>query len=224
MANPETQTASGPTGQPGNLKLWLRVVFSILIIAHVLAVFTPPFAFSTRMGGNAPSPIAAGLMSMFRPYVGFMFLDHGYAFFAPDPGPSHLVRAHLEFEDGRPGKDVIYPDLNEQFPRLLYHRHFMLSESLNTRFVPPNPPPGVVDDSMEYRAWRHSRDNYEALWNSFERHIAKTYGATSAVLTRVEHRQLIPEQFQQGKMRINDASLYVDLPETVRPANLGGRP
>ena len=37
---------------------------------------------------------------VFRPYLEAAYLDHGYAFFAPDPGPSHLVRYELEFDDG----------------------------------------------------------------------------------------------------------------------------
>lgn len=195
-------------------------------MGHVLAIFAPPFAFSTSgMRPTEGSPIAMGLISIFKPYADFTFLNHGYAFFAPDPGPSHLVRAHLEFDDGRPGKDITFPNLNDEWPRLLYHRHFMLSESLNTRFVPPSLPLDVPQDSPQYRSWRHARDVYDAMWQSFERHLAKAHGASSAVLTRIEHRQPIPDEFERTKdrMLIDDPRLYVDMLETARPASAGDR-
>ena len=164
-------------------------------------------------------------MSIFRPYCDFTFLNHGYAFFAPDPGPSHLVRAHLEFDDGRPGKDITFPNLKEQRPRLLYHRHFMLSETLNTRFVPPTPPPNTPEDSPAYRSWQHARKAYESITQSFEKHLIKAYGASSAVLTRVEHRQPIPDEFerQKDKMEIDDPRLYRDPSPETAPSAAGRR-
>ncbi len=58
------------------------------------------------------------------------FLGHGYRFFAPNPGPSHLVRYEVEFADGRT-ESHRFPDTQEQWPRLLYHRHFMVAEQVN---------------------------------------------------------------------------------------------
>lgn len=225
MARQQTENAQRLTPPAAPLSNGVRYVLSALIIWHVLAIFVPPFTFTTSgMRPTEGSPVALQLMSIFRPYVDFTFLNHGYAFFAPDPGPSHLVRAHLEYGDGRPGNDVIFPNLKEQWPRLLYHRHFMLSEQLNTRFVPPNAPPDFLPDSPQYRSWKHARDTYDAMWQSFAKHLTTAHAAESAVLTRIEHRQPVPDEFEQNKMKIDDPRLYVDLPETSVPVRAGGRP
>jgi len=61
-----------------------------------------------------------------------LFLGHGYRFFGPDPGPSHLVEFEITKEDGTTVKGK-FPDRDDpeaSFPRLLYHRWFMLSETI----------------------------------------------------------------------------------------------
>ena len=113
-------------------------------------------------------------------------LDHGYFFFAPDPGASHLVRYRAEFDDGREPIAEMFPDKFKQWPRLLYHRHFMLSEHLHASFVPPQPPPGL--DPLALPDWRSSRGLYEARWEGFRRHLMRVHGADRVTLTRVEHR------------------------------------
>lgn len=58
-----------------------------------------------------------------------LFLGHGYRFFGPDPGPSHTLTYEVTRSDG----DVIsgrLPDRDSMGPRLLYHRWFMLTETL----------------------------------------------------------------------------------------------
>ena len=222
MALPASSSAK-PAHPPTKLARWLRIALSLLILGHVLAVFVPPFAFCTSAMGPDRSPAAMGLMRIFQPYVDMMFLNHGYAFFAPDPGPSHLLRAHLEYDDGRTGEDVMFPDLKRQWPRLLYHRHFMLTESLSTRFTPPTLPREVRPDSAVYQDWQQQRKMYAALWQSFEKHLVAKHGASSAVLTRVEHRQPTPDEFERERMSIRDARLFQDLPETP-VAFPGGRP
>src|SRR5262245_51934120 len=116
-----------------------RRAATVLILLHLSAVFVAPFAFActTRSGS---SPFADGLMSWYRPYVDLLYLNHGYAFFAPDPGPSHLVRYRVEFADERPPIEGVFPDLKTQRPRLLYHRHFMIAETLYNLYTPPDEP------------------------------------------------------------------------------------
>lgn len=61
-----------------------------------------------------------------------LYLGHGYRFFAPDPGPSHLVEFEITRDDGKTVKGV-FPDRDDKdhsFPRLQYHRWFMLSEAI----------------------------------------------------------------------------------------------
>ena len=54
-------------------------------------------------------------------------MRHGYRFFAPDPGPSHLILYEVSLENGETASGR-FPDQNVHRPRLLYHRFFMISE------------------------------------------------------------------------------------------------
>src|SRR6187455_2513655 len=90
-----------------------RLIASALILFHVTAVFWPPFTAATQTD-NGSSPFAEGIMAWLRPYTSFMHLDHGYAFFAPNPGPCHLVHYKVEFADGREPVEGIFPNLKEE--------------------------------------------------------------------------------------------------------------
>jgi hypothetical protein len=100
-----------------------RRIVSALIIFHLAAVV------------YAPLTLDGAYAALFRPlsflrvYATALYLDHGYRFFAPDPGPTHTIR----FEhgaDGQPPQSQRLPDAQKTRPRLLYHRWFMLGESL----------------------------------------------------------------------------------------------
>lgn len=67
-----------------------------------------------------------------RPLHRALFLGHGYRFFAPDPGPSHLVEFEIAKDDGSvfSGRFPDRDDDDHAFPRLQYHRWFMLSETI----------------------------------------------------------------------------------------------
>lgn len=119
MAEPR----SNPSPGTSSLNPQWKVVLSILLIFHVTALVVCPWSIEG-------SPIALKVWRGYRPYVEAAFLNHGYHFFAPEPGPSHLVRYELELPGGKQLAGVI-PNLEEEQPRLLYHRHFMLTEFLN---------------------------------------------------------------------------------------------
>jgi hypothetical protein len=188
-------------------------VASVLLIVHLAAVILPPFRFATSSPARI-SPVAR-VSDWLRPYIEAAFLSHGYAFFAPDPGPSFLMRCRLEFDDGRAPIVRTFPDRVEQYPRLLYHRHFMLSEQLNAMFVPQDPPPDL-DEPFLQAQWRADRALYEARRRSFEKHLQAEYGASRVTIERVAHRQPTMEEYLAG-MALTDPSLYADVPETLPP-------
>jgi hypothetical protein len=221
-----------------------RRIASLLILLHVSAVFVAPFAFAcaTRSGS---SPLADGLMRWYRPYVNLLYLNHGYAFFAPDPGASHLVRYRVEFADGRAPVEGTFPDLKTQRPRLLYHRHFMIADSLHNLYAPPDEPQGMplnrellrtLSESKrreleaanrqqhqeQVRQWRHRRNQYEALRSSLERHLLAVHGGSQVTLTRVEHSPITPDEFELLGT-LTAPHTYRDLPEG-RPAPAVNRP
>jgi hypothetical protein len=96
-----------------------------------------------------------GAWRSFRPYLQLLYLNHGYKYFAPEPGPSTLLAYTMEFADASSRQETI-PN-RDIHPRLLYHRHFMLTEFLN--FGP--------DD------WHRS----------YARHLCRTYGAEKVTLS-----------------------------------------
>ena len=106
-------------------------IVSVLVVLHVAAVFLGPFALQ----GSEMATVAA---SVLRPYMDVMGLANGYRFFAPEPGPSHLVRYELTRADGSQVTGT-FPDRQVHRPRLLYHRYFMLSEFINTLQNPDAP-------------------------------------------------------------------------------------
>ena len=151
------------------LRLRWRFVLSLLFVWHMAAVFIAPFTFATAGPGGA-SPLASIGMRYLGWYIDAGYLNHGYFFFAPNPGPSHLVRARIEFADGRAPIVETFPDLKTQWPRLHYHRHFMLSEQLNAQFAPPEPP-DPRNDVAQLDRWRRARAMYELKWQSYENHL-----------------------------------------------------
>jgi hypothetical protein len=211
-----------------------RCVVSVLILLHLTAVFVAPFAFACTTAG-ASSPFADGLMYVFRPYLDALYLNHGYSFFAPNPGPSHLVRYRVDFNDGRPSVEGVFPDLKTHRPRLLYHRHFMLAEQLHNLYTPADPPPEMPLDPnlartltdpqrremtqairqrqrLYQRNWEHSRELYLSLRHSLSEHLQSLHGGDNVSLTRVEHQLLVPGEFQVIR-RLDAPHTYVNLPE-----------
>ena len=134
------KAAPGPRGRDvASIIGWspkVRAIVSAAIVFHLAAVIVaalvavPPY-----------SPFWSIFADVFRPYINAADLNHGYRFFAPDPGSSHIVDYHLEFADGTT-RDGRFPNLDEQWPRLLYHRYFMLSEHLNNFY-------GMWQESLE---------------------------------------------------------------------------
>ena len=212
-----------------------RRVASVLIALHVAAVFIAPFAFACSTPASS-SPFADGLMWVLRPYIDGLYLNHGYAFFAPNPGASHLVRYRVEYDDGRQPIEGMFPDLKSQRPRLLYHRHFMLAEQLHNLYTPAELPPEIplspdmtrqvtepqrraLTEGMrqEHRrrlaGWNHSRELYLSFRQSLENHLRSRYGGDRVTLTRVEHGLLGPAEFQVLR-RLDAPHTYVNLPES----------
>src|SRR6056297_1706700 len=103
----EAPAASRPAAAPS--RRW-RIVISLLVIGHLWAVVGRPLEFATQ-GPGGSSPAAVAFHAPVQGYSEFAYLNHGYAFFAPDPGPSHLMRVDVaEVPDGEASRT--YPDLS----------------------------------------------------------------------------------------------------------------
>ena len=100
----------------------------LLLGWHVVALTAGPATMAPA------SPVQRNVAAVFAPYLAALYLGHGYQYFAPDPGPSTLLEYAGTTADGAPLVGRL-PDLAAQRPRLLYHRHFMLTERLGGPFA-----------------------------------------------------------------------------------------
>lgn len=195
-----------------------RKIVSGLIVLHLLAVLGEPLRMFTQ--GRQPSaPDAALVRNGLGPYIDFAYLHHGYFFFAPNPGPSHLIDITLTDEDGT-ARRLRLPNHRAQWPRLLYHRHFMLSEFLFQLYTPPPVPGQEQVDLAVQRQWQRDRELFERVRASYEKHAAMRYRAKSANIQLVEHRLPNAIEVYDQKMALNDERLYVLLPDQPIPTQL----
>lgn len=181
-AAPDSIASSQATPNP-----WPKRLISLAVLFHLTAVVVAPLAV----------PPSSALFDSIRGILAFcinpMYLDHGYRFFAPEPGPSHIIRYELQLADGNRRTGQI-PDRAEHRPRLLYHRHFMLSEQL------PPPPEGAEPNL------------HGAILRSYADHLLSVNpDAQSVTLTYREHLIASPLDVQKGQ-RLNDPKLYQEQP------------
>jgi hypothetical protein len=159
------------------------VLVNVWLVYHLVAIVLAPWSV----------PPASRLVQTswrgVRVYDQALFLNHGYHYFAPQPGDSTLVSYMLEMPDGShvigriPNRDIR--------PRLFYHRHFMLTESL------------ASDDlSPEVR---------DQLVRAMARELCRENGASRITLSRVTHR-LQPMEFVQAGGTLDDPESYTEEP------------
>src|SRR5690349_18560099 len=92
--------------------LRVRFIVSAALVWHLVGLLAGPIS-------SPPSILGDRLQSVYLPYLQAAYLNHGYKFFGPDPGPSHLVRYVVEMADGE-RLEGTFPDRKAHWPRLLY--------------------------------------------------------------------------------------------------------
>jgi len=183
---PGSGTPAAPRWSPH-----VRAVVSVLVALHVVALLVGPL--------SVPDSIIGRFLGRFyRPYIEAAYLNHGYKFFGPDPGPSHMVRYELELADGGSLKGV-FPDREEHRPRLLYHRHFMLSEFIM----------GLSSAGDPRLPWEKQplSEGQRVYSRSYAQHLLEKHQATRVTLYFVEHLLPSPEEVLGG-MKLDDQRLY----------------
>jgi hypothetical protein len=156
---------------------FLRLAVNTWLVFHVAAIVIAPAAVSPS------SDLLQAGWDLFQPYLQLLDLNHGYHFFAPEPGDSTLLAFEAQRADGTsisgriPNRQIV--------PRLLYHRHFMLTEQM--------------------------KDAPEALreeWvGSYAEHLCQKFGAVRVKLTGQIHHLPTMELVRAG-IRLDDPSSY----------------
>ena len=197
---------------------WVRRGISVALLVHLAALFAAPFHIAAVRERGA-SPFSIMLYETLQPYIQAARLDQGYQFFAPNPGPTHLVRYKIEFEDQREPLVGRFPDLEKQRPRLFYHRHMMLSESLNAAAPPPPPMRRPGEMLTRFRDLdavpEEERTREDVFATDFTNHLLARHEGKRITLTVVRH--IIPgiDEFREGAS-LHDESSYIDLVEFVK--------
>gem|GEM_PF-650754 len=224
VMNADPRSSNYPSARPGSqgrasgtrpkrvLTPWQKRIISGVIILHLIAVVAGPLA------APPSSELFGRLWDKMQWYVEPMFLNHGYRFFGPDPGPSHLVEWEVELPDGSTLQGD-FPNLNDQQPRLFYHRHFMLSERLQA-FPESRQPPGVLWVAGAIGGLPSEGGLIDlpgdpainALARSYARHLYHKHKAKRVRLTLVRHLIPEPDWVIRDGMKLNDAQLYLRWP------------
>ena len=196
-----------------------RRLVSAVLAFHVAAVFIAPWS-----GPPPSSGLSQRVSGWIRPYLEGLGINYGYRFFAPIPGPSHIVRYRLHLRDGstRQGQ---FPDLEQQWPRLLYHRHLMVSERVDLFLqdppVPPQETPGyfqlppqdqqqlLAEFQTQGRIYNESRRPLLGLVEPLAQRLMLDHDAVAVELWSVEHRIPYPRDVLDG-MPIDDEQYYVE--------------
>jgi hypothetical protein len=192
-----------------------RMKFVLLALAaiHMLGVLAEPLRFFSRSpAGDAPE--FGMLANIARPYSQWMYLDHGYFFFAPNPGPGRLVQysAVAESDDSQ---SYVFPDRKRHWPRLLYHRYFMLSEFYHSRFAPNQVTEELRKDPEFLAGWNLDSHLYQQLQQSITNHLAYRLGATRVELRRLQRALPEPGMIFQDRLKLNDPRFVETLPESM---------
>jgi hypothetical protein len=157
---------------------------SVVLAVYLAAIVLPPLA-----GPPPASRLANVLIQPLRPLIGGLSLGHGYRFFAPDPGPGHSIRWTIRLDDGSTRSGSI-PDAAADWPRLLYHRRFMISEKIAARVPPTDAPPAVREEA---------RRDWLPLVKGVARNLLRVHGGGQVELAMVEHYLPAPEEVSGGR-------------------------
>lgn len=171
-------------GAASRAKRWGFVLLNVWLVYHLAAIIIAPWSVppSSRIVRNAWRAVG--------PYVQLFFLNHGYHYFAPEPGNSTLVAYVLEMPDGKQVTGRIpNPDIR---PRLFYHRHFMLTESLGSEDALA---PGVK----------------EKLVQAMAHELCREHGARRVTLSKLTHRLPSMERIRAGGT-LDDPESYTEEP------------
>jgi hypothetical protein len=184
--SPRSNLPDGPTETPaahrGARMRVLRWAVNCWLVFHLSAIIIAPASVAPS------SDLIESTWRVFRPYLEFMFLNHGYHFFAPEPAPSTLISFEAERADGTKAEGH-FPS-RKSTPRLLYHRHFMLTEHLHDAQL------------------RDAPDELLEEWvKSYADHIRVKYGAVRVKLTGHVHGIPSREDVRNG-VKLNDPASY----------------
>jgi hypothetical protein len=203
---PQREASAAPARRSnGRPSFAIRFVVSVFLVWHLVAVFLAPL--SVPPTSWLVMNIAQGRYTQW--YLDALYINHGYQFFAPDPGAGKLVRWEVLNAQGGVTKQGEFPNTKEQWPRLWYHRHFMLADQAGA----------ALEDERDPDRWKRM------FLEAYARHILRESDGAAVRVRWIEHRPLDPKMAFDGA-KLDDPSTYRQvLPDiVVRRSDLGPEP
>ena len=159
------------------LPRWAKVLLSIWVAWHVSVVFLAPFSIPP----SSQLVVDISQSKFIRWYTDPLYLNHGYHFFGPEPPTNHLVRYNVVDNSGATIAEGEFPNTDQQWPRLFYHRHMMLADQAG--LAPSDVGP---------------EDAVRRSLNAYAHHLIRKHQGAEARLDYVRHEQLVPLQAEEG--------------------------
>lgn len=195
--SPQREGSTAPARRNNSQpSLAFRLIVSLVLVWHFAGIFLAALS----IGPSSELVIGIAQNWPMQWYLDALYLNQGHSFFAPDVGPGHLMRYELFDAGGRVVAQGEIPSTKEYWPRLRYHRHFMLADQAGL----PSPD-----------------KNYSDLWQrkyleSYARHLLRTNeDALSVRLRRLAHWPL-PRNLALQNRKLTDPEGYEVLMEVTQ--------
>jgi len=179
-----------------------RSLGSVAILVYLAGVIIAPLS-----GPPPATELSQAILQPFRPLLGALYLGHGYRFFAPNPGPGHSIRWTMTMPDGSTESGTI-PDATHDWPRLLYHRRFMVAEKIANEVPPVNAPAEIRAEARPY---------WLPLVKGVADNLLRAEGGSRVTLELVEHFLPGPEDVLADR---NEPDLVTPLGSFARRASV----
>lgn len=184
----------------GSWPPWARRLATAALLFHLAAILVAAFAAAPA------SPLERWLADGFSPYYGLIDQGYSYRYYTPEPPPTPVVTARLEFADGRPEQTLRLPDRGVR-PRLLYQRQLALANALYADHDAGRRMPGP--EGRRPSQWAPA----------YARHICQSRGASKVTLLVQLHMvpsiRRMAESRDQGERIDFDAEEFYTAPERI---------
>jgi hypothetical protein len=175
---PQREGGQRRAGRPG---LIVRIAITVFIVWH----FTGVFLAALCVPETSKLVLNIAQHAPMQWYLDALYMNQGHSFFAPEVGPGHLVRYQLLDQNGREIEHGDFPSRKEHWPRLLYHRYFMLADQSE----PPS------DDKPAQDYWQ--RKYLEA----FGRQLLRDHVQAQTVVLRRYNHWPLPYKYVDGSLK-----------------------
>lgn len=192
--NPNPRAEQGSTA-PGGWPRWAIRLATAALAFHLAAILAGALA------APPASSLERDVAGLFGWYHGLVDQGYSYRYYAPSPPPTPVIRATLQFADGRPDQTVDIPTRG-LVPRLRYQRQLALANHLANEAIRAE----EVTGSMANSRWARS----------YARHLGAEHPGCRAVTLGVRYH-LIPDPERVLELREQAGGVDLDAEEFFTP-------